>query len=62
MKKYDKKVTVSLTEEDHTTLQDLADNDRRHINQMASMMIEDMIKAKQEKSTSSISSVSTEAA
>lgn len=43
MKKYDKKVTVSLTEKDHTTLQAMADDDRRHINQMASMLIEDDI-------------------
>jgi len=45
-KTYNKKVTVSLTEEEHTKLQTLADKDRRHINQMASMMIEDALIAK----------------
>jgi len=45
-KTYNKKVTVSLTEEEHTKLQAIADKDRRHINQMASMMIEDALVAK----------------
>ena len=45
MKQYPKKVTVSLTEEDFSTLETMAENDRRTTQQMASMMIEDVIKA-----------------
>lgn len=44
MQKYNKKVTVSLTEDDHAKLQKIADDDRRHINQMASLLIEDALK------------------
>jgi len=43
MKKYPKKVTVSLTEEDFAKLVSMAENDRRTVNQMASMVIEDAI-------------------
>ena len=59
MKNYPKKVTVSLTEADFSTLETMAENDRRTTQQMASMMIEDVIKAENisNGSTSSIKAV-----
>ena len=42
-KKYNKKVTISLTEEDFAQLESAAESDRRTTNQYASMLIEDVI-------------------
>lgn len=42
-KKYSKKVTVSLTEEDYNQLNAMADADRRTIGQYTSMMVEDAL-------------------
>ena len=56
MKQYPKKVTVSLTEEDFSTLETMAEDDRRTTQQMASMMIEDVIKA-ENISNGSVSSI-----
>ena len=41
--KYDKKVTISLTESDFAQLEALAEADRRTTNQYASMMVEDVL-------------------
>ena len=41
--KYSKKITVSLTEEDYSRLEQLAEDDRRTIQQKASFMVEDAI-------------------
>ena len=43
MKIYNKKVTISLTEEDFNTLVKMAEEDRRTNNQMASMLVEDAL-------------------
>lgn len=42
-KKYSKKVTVSLTEDDFAQLNTAADTDRRSIGQYTSMLIEDIL-------------------
>ena len=43
--KYNKKVTISLTEEDFAKLQKLAEDDRRTVQQRASFFVEDAIDA-----------------
>jgi len=46
MKDYPKKITVSLTEEDFKTLENMAESDRRTNQQMASLLVEDALIAK----------------
>ena len=41
--KYNKKVTISLSEEDFKKLEKIAEDDRRTIQQKASFMVEDAI-------------------
>lgn len=42
-KKYNKKVNVSLTEEDFAQLEAMSEADRRTIGQYTSMMVEDVL-------------------
>ena len=56
--KYNKKVTISLTEKDHSKLKELADDDRRTINQFASFLVEDGIDSKWVDNTPKESAVS----
>ena len=43
MKEYNQKITVSLTEQDKAKLDQLAETDRRTVQQMASIFVEDAI-------------------
>ncbi len=50
MKKYDQKINVALTAEDKTSLEQMAENDRRTPQQMASIFVEDAIAQKRKES------------
>jgi len=44
MKKYNKKITIPLTEQDYASLERIQDNSRLSLGQVASMMVEDAIR------------------